>query len=123
MRSPHTIASLQVSGNQRSAAILFTCGGSLVIIGAMSSHRNGSAVLERMLKPVSQSLNVEAAQKLVRLKADAKTQTLVDKLVRKCNEGELTPAERLEYERLVTAGTMIAILQAQARLILAKTRD
>jgi hypothetical protein len=76
-----------------------------------------------MLAPVSQSLNVEAARKLVRLKADAKTQALVDKLARKCNEGELTAAERAEYERLVTAGTMIAILQAQARVVLAKNRD
>jgi hypothetical protein len=47
----------------------------------------------------------------------------VDELARKCNEGELTPSERLEYERLVTAGTMIAILQAQARLRLANSRD
>ncbi len=89
----------------------------------MSSRRNGSAVLERMLAPVSESLNVEAAQKLVRLKADAKTQALVDRLAHKCNEGEMTAAERAEYDRLVTAGTMIAILQAQARLVLAKNRD
>ncbi len=84
------------------------------------NRRNGSALLERMLEPVSQSLNVEAARKLIRLKADARTQAHVDKLARKCNEGELTAAERCEYERLVTAGTLIAILQAQARLLLAK---
>ena len=87
------------------------------------TRRNGSAVFQRMLKPVSESLNVEAARKLIRLKADAKTQALIDKLARKCNEGELTDAERQEYERLVTAGTMIAILQAQARLLLGKDRD
>ena len=80
------------------------------------SRRNGSAILERMLEPVSQSLNVEAAQKLIRLKADAKTQARVDELARKGNECELTDAERGEYERYVTAGTMIAILQAKARL-------
>jgi hypothetical protein len=84
------------------------------------SRGNGSAVLERLLAPVSRSLNVEAARKLVRLKADAKTQALVDKLARKCNEGELTPRERAEYERYVTAGNLIAILQAEARLLLAK---
>jgi hypothetical protein len=83
-------------------------------------RRNGSAVLERLLEPVSRSLNVEAARKLIRLKADAKTQARVDELARKCNEGELTPAERAEYERYVTAGTLIAILQAKARLLLAK---
>jgi hypothetical protein len=83
------------------------------------NHRTGPPVLERLLAPVSRSLNVEAARKLVRLKADAKTQARVDKLARKCNEGELTPGERAEYERYVTAGNLIAILQAQARLILA----
>jgi hypothetical protein len=82
------------------------------------SRRNGSAVLERLLKPVSESLNAEAARKLIRIKADAETQARVDVLAHKCNEGELTDAERREYERYVTAGTMIAILQAKARLLL-----
>jgi len=83
------------------------------------NRRTGPPVLERLLAPVSRSLNVEAARKLVRLKADAKSQARVDKLARKCNEGELTPREQAEYERYVTAGNLIAILQAQARLILA----
>lgn len=84
------------------------------------NRRDGSAILERLLEPVTQSLNVEAARKLIRLKADAGTQARVDELAQKCNEGELTPAERSEYERYVTAGTMIAILQAKARLLLGK---
>jgi hypothetical protein len=87
------------------------------------NRRNGPAVLERLLEPVSRSLNVEAARKLVRLKADAKTQAIVDELARKCNEGELTPRERLQYERYVTAGNVIAILQAKARLLLAKNSE
>ena len=82
------------------------------------SERNGIAILERLLEPVSRSLNVEAARKLVRLKADAKTQARVAKLARKCNEGELSAKERAEYERYVTAGNLIAILQAKARLLL-----
>lgn len=84
------------------------------------SHHNETAVLSRLLDPVSESLNVEAARKLVRLKADTKTQARVDELARKCNEGELTPTERAEYERLVTVGNVIAILQAKARLLLGK---
>jgi len=76
--------------------------------------------LERLLAPVSRSLNVAAARKLIHLKADAKTQARVDLLARKCNEGELTPREQAEYERYVTAGNLIAILQAEARLLLAK---
>ena len=43
---------------------------------------------------------------------------MVDELARKCNEGELTPEERARYERYITAGNVIAILQAQARLLL-----
>ena len=54
------------------------------------------------------------------LKADVKTQARVDELARKCNEGELTPAERSEYERYVTVGNLIAILQAKSRLLLSK---
>ena len=87
----------------------------------MDRRRNGStAALERLLDPVSRSLNIEAARKLAQLKADAKTQARVDELARKCNEGELTAAERSEYERYVTAGNLIAILQAKARLLLTK---
>ena len=89
----------------------------------MKSRRNGStaAALERLLEPVSRSLNVEAAQKLLKLKADAKTQDRVDELARKCNEGAMTPSEKSEYERYVTAGNLLAILQAKGRLILSKT--
>ena len=91
------------------------------IIAAMSRRRNGSTtLLERLLEPVSRSLNVEAARKLMQLKADSKTQARLDELACKCNEGELTPAERDEYERYVTAGNLIAILQAKARLLLTK---
>ena len=82
--------------------------------------KDGAAMLERLLEPVNESLNIEAARKLIRLKADATTQARVDELALKCNEGDLTAAERAEYERYVTAGTLIAILQAKARLLLAK---
>ncbi len=77
-------------------------------------------MLERLLKPVSSSLNEEAARKLIELKADAEVQARVEQLARKCNEGALTPGERAEYETYVLAGDLIAILQAQARLLLAR---
>ena len=77
-------------------------------------------VLERMLEPIAQSLNVDAARKLVRVKADAKVQSRVAKLARKCNEGKLTPAEAAEYDRYIAFADFIAILQAKARLLLAK---
>jgi hypothetical protein len=76
--------------------------------------------LDRLLEPVSASLNEEAAQKLLTLKADRKIQARVSKLARKCNEGELTPDERREYELYVMANHFIAILKAKARIILSR---
>ena len=85
----------------------------------MKRSKNGP-MLDRILGPVSASLNIEAAQKLVGLKADRKVQARVAELAEKCNEGELTPTERREYEQYVMAGHVVAILQARARLLLAR---
>jgi hypothetical protein len=74
--------------------------------------------LERLLEPVSSSLNEEAARKLIAIRADAELQARVGVLARKCNEGELTPAERSEYEQYVLIGDLLAILQAKARVLL-----
>jgi hypothetical protein len=76
--------------------------------------------LDRILEPVSSSLNVEAAEKLLALKADRKTQGRVAKLADKCTEGELTPEERREYEHYLTANHVVAILAAKARILLAR---
>lgn len=75
-------------------------------------------LLDRILEPVSSSLNQEAAQKILSLKADRKMRTRVIKLADKCNEGALTPAERREYEMYLMVNHFIAILKAKARLLL-----
>ncbi len=79
-----------------------------------------SDVLARILEPVGDSLNEEAARKLIGLRADSKTRSLVAKLATKCSEGRLTEPERAEYERYVVAGEVVAILQTKARAMLAK---
>jgi hypothetical protein len=74
---------------------------------------NGSALLlDRILDPVSSSLNEEAARKLLDLKADRRTQA-------RGAAGELTQKERREYEMYVMAGHFVAILKARARILLA----
>jgi hypothetical protein len=85
----------------------------------MSKKTNG-LLLDRLLEPVSSSLNEEAARKLIGLKADRKAQARVTELARKCNEGELTPDEHREYELYVMVGHFVAILQAKARILLAR---
>lgn len=84
-------------------------------------RKNGNGLfLDRILEPISTALNAEAAEKLVALKADRKTQARVAKLAEKCNEGELTPDERHEYEMYVMANHFVAILQAKARILLSR---
>jgi hypothetical protein len=79
---------------------------------------SGAEVLAGILEPVTASLNEEAARKLVGLRIKKDLQARVDVLARKCNEGELTPEERSEYESYVLAGNIVAIFQANARLLL-----
>jgi hypothetical protein len=84
----------------------------------MKKHGNG--FLDHVLEPVSSALNAEAARKLLGLKADRKTRARVTKLAAKCNEGDLTPSEVREYEMYLIANHFIAILQAKARILLAR---
>src|ERR1051325_4767488 len=66
-------------------------------------------VLDRFLDPLSRSFTRESAQALVELKADQVAQARIEELAEKCNEGQLTPEERREYETYVHAGDLIGI--------------
>ena len=85
----------------------------------MKNNTNGT-LLDRILKPICSSLNPEAAEKIVALKADRKVQARVTKLADKCNEGDLTPEERREYETYLLANHVVAIFKAQARIVLGR---
>ena len=81
-----------------------------------------SGVLDRVLDPLSDCLTPTMARRLVNFRADSATQARVDELATKCNEGELTTAERREYDAYVRAIHLISILQSKARTVLAKKR-
>jgi hypothetical protein len=74
--------------------------------------------LGEFLEPVLSALNTEAARKILSLKANRKIQSRVSKLAGKCNEGTLTPEERREYELFIMADNIIALIRAQARIVL-----
>ena len=82
---------------------------------------HGNAVLDEMLEPVSRCFGLETARALAGLRVK-RTQARVEELAEKCNEGQLTPDERAEYEAYVQASTLIGILQAKARRVLAQTK-
>ena len=75
-----------------------------------------TAVIESILEPVGHSLNAAAARKLLDMHASPLAAARVHELANRANEGALTSAERSEYEALVAAADVVAILQAQARL-------
>ena len=83
---------------------------------------NGSptAVFDEILEPVTRAFSRDVAEALVNLKASQPAQERISELAEKCNEGLLTPAERAEYESYVSAVDLISVLQAKARLWLAR---
>jgi len=87
-----------------------------------NGNGHGSAVLEKMLEPVSRSFGLKTARSLVALRVGGRTQARMEKLAEKCNEGKFTANERAEYEAYVQASTLIGILKAKARRILAQAK-
>ena len=79
-----------------------------------------TAVLDEMLEPVTRAFSRDVAEALVGIKASESAQERIAELAEKCNEGLLTPTERAEYESYVSAVDLISVLQAKARLWLAR---
>lgn len=82
----------------------------------------GSVVLDQMLDPVSRSFGLKTARTVAALRVGPRMQARVDRLAEKCGDGKLTASERAEYDAYIQASTLIGILQAKARRVLAKKR-
>jgi hypothetical protein len=80
-----------------------------------------NAALDRVLEPVIAILTPEVAQGIADMRADPQLQVRLDELASKANNGQLTDAERQEYEDYVDAIDFIGIFQAKARAVLGRT--
>ena len=78
------------------------------------------AILDKMLDPVARCWTPAVAQQIAELRADPPTQSRIDELAAKCNEGVLTDAEQREYEAYVDALDLVGLLQAKARALLTR---
>ena len=83
------------------------------------THSTTTTALDQLLQPIGRSMTPEFARELLELRAPPDMQAKIDALAHKCNEGELSPDERIEYERYVQAIHLIGVLQAKARAVLA----
>lgn len=80
------------------------------------------SVLESSLESVGRSLNSEAALKLLELKAPPLLQQRMDALADRCGEGVASDEELSEYDSMIQAANVIAILQAEARRVLSSSQ-
>lgn len=85
----------------------------------MKNMRN--TVLDRFLRPFTECLTPEVAQRIVNLQLDSQSQARLDELAAKANEGQLADDERQEYEEFVEGIDLIGILKARARTVLAQS--
>ena len=76
-------------------------------------------MLDRIVEPVFRDLSTDAARDLIGIRASKAAARRMAVLARKCNEGELSPEERAEYETNVMASEFLALVQARARALLA----
>lgn len=78
-------------------------------------------LLDHLLDPISEALGPDAARRLLALRADDAAQRRIDELAERANDGVLSAEERQQYESLVAAASVIALLQSKARAVLAGT--
>lgn len=83
---------------------------------------NASTPIERVFYPVANSLTRDFARRLVKLRPDPLVEQRLEELAGKSTAGLLTDEERSEYESLIIAGDLVAILQATAHSLLTEPR-
>jgi len=76
--------------------------------------------MSKMLEPLTESFGPETAKLFANLKATPEMAARLEVLADKCNEGELSTEERLEYENYVRVGNFFAILKAKGRKALSQ---
>ena len=77
-----------------------------------------TTLLDSIIEPFAECLTIDAAKKIVALRADAVTQARVDELADKANLGTLTSEERAEYDQYLATFHFVTIMQARARRLL-----
>ena len=73
------------------------------------------AAFERGVRPLLQIVLPEKAEAVLNFRPDPELQARIEQLAGKSTEGQLTEAERAEYEGYVRANKFVAILRRHAR--------
>jgi hypothetical protein len=81
----------------------------------MSTTPESHQAFHRGTAAIFSLLTDEQIRRLAELQGDSALVEQVAALAEKANEGELSPAERAEYEAYIEANNLLATLQAEAR--------
>ena len=76
------------------------------------------AILSRLIESSSTDLSPTAAQAVLQLRFSELDQQRVSELAAKSNGGELTTEEASEYDEYISAGDLLTLWKAKARLTL-----
>lgn len=76
---------------------------------------SAATLLDEFLDPLSRCLDAESARRVVALGVSASVQARVDLLADRANAGLLTADELAEYEALMNAEDIVAILKLKSR--------
>lgn len=76
---------------------------------------SAATLLDQFPDPLSRCLDAESARRVLELDIPDSVQERVDTLAGLANEGLLTDDERAEYEALINAEDLVAILKLKAR--------
>lgn len=77
--------------------------------------------LDSFLDPETGCLTPQVAQRIVDWRPTEELRQRIEELGRKADEGTLTAEEDAEYRDCIDEGDVIALLQAKARHLLART--
>jgi hypothetical protein len=90
---------------------------------AQTSTISEAEILEEILADTGQSLTPEAARSLVSLKFSRAAKAQIRRLLRKNNQGRISPEERITLENYLRVGQFLDLLQARAKLLLAQSSE
>jgi len=74
-----------------------------------------SQAFHRGTAPIFELLTPDQTRRLADLEGDPSLEGRLAELAKKANEGELSQADREEYEAYIEANNFLAVLQAEAR--------
>ena len=81
----------------------------------MSTIDDSQAAFHRGTAPLFALLSAEQTRQLAELQGDPALSDRLSELAERANEGELSDADRAEYEAYIEANNLLSVLQAEAR--------